>query len=188
MIKEQQRKIIEETKKLLMEKTFASREFSVIARAKTFANFEFRLRLGRNFREKRQKKRENLETFCPRKFLPQKYDLCSAQILVERGSHNKVTFETLLARSGSNSTHIKIYRLMTEIFKSMNHWNLSLVWEFYEKKPMTYNPTIQNLCKLPTIKALGFGLDSKSFRGSFLWNTFDDSIKQEPIPLIKQIK
>ena len=35
------------------------------------------------------------------------------------------------------------------------------------------------LCKLPPIKTMNFGLDSISFRGSFLWNTLDDSIKRE---------
>ena len=91
------------------------------------------------------------------------------------------SFETLLARSGSNSMHIKnLQKLMTEIYKSMNHLNPSIVWEFHEKKPIMYNLRIQNLCKLPRIKTLGFGLDSLSFRGSFLWNTLDDSIKQVP--------
>ena len=56
----------------------------------------------------------------------------------------------------------------------------SLVWEFHEEKVITYNLRIQNLCKLPTIKTLSFGLNSLSFRGSFLRNTLDDSIKQEP--------
>ena len=90
--------------------------------------------------------------------------------------------ETLLARSGSNSIdsiHIKdLQKLMTETYKYMNHLNPSIVWEFHEKKPITFNLRIQNLCKLPTIKTLGFGLDSLPFRGSFLWNTLDDSIKE----------
>ena len=60
---------LEEPKKIGY-KTFVSREFSVISRAKTFANFEFRLCLGRNFREKLQKnakiaKLSVRETFCP---------------------------------------------------------------------------------------------------------------------------
>ena len=93
----------------------------------------------------------------------------------------ETSFETLLARSGSNGIHIKnLQKLMTEIYKSMNHLNPSIVWEFHEKKPITHSLRIQYLCKLPTIKTLGFGLDSLSFRGSFLWNTLDDSIKQVP--------
>ena len=69
---------------------------------------------------------------------------------------------------------------LTEIYKSINRLNASLVWEFHEKKPITYSLRMQSLCKLPTIKSLGFGLDLLSFRVSFLWNTLDDSIKQEP--------
>ena len=38
---------------------------------------------------------------------------------------------------------------------------------------------MQNLCKLPPIKTMNFGLDSISFRGSFLWDTLDDSITRE---------
>ena len=30
------------------------------------------------------------------------------------------------------------------------------------------------------IRGTSFGLESLSFRGSFLWNTLDDSIKKEP--------
>ena len=94
---------------------------------------------------------------------------------------NESSFETLLARSGNNSIHIKnLQKLMTEIYKSMNHLNPSIIWEFPVKNPIMYNLRIQNLCKLPTIKTLGFGLDSLSFLGSFLWNTLDDSIKQVP--------
>ena len=43
-----------------------------------------------------------------------------------------------------------------------------------------YNLRTKNLCKLPTIRSTSFDLESLSFRGSFLWNTLDDSIKSEP--------
>ena len=70
----------------------------------------------------------------------------------------------LLPRSGSNSIHVEnLQQLMTEIYKFMIHLNPSIVWEFHEKKPITFNLRIQNLCKLPTNKTLGFGLDSLSF-------------------------
>ena len=61
----------------------------------------------------------------------------------------------------------------------MNGLNPPLVWEFHERKLATYILRIQYLCKLPPIKTMNFGLDSISFRGSFLCNTLDDSIKQE---------
>ena len=87
-------------------------------------------------------------------------------------------FETLLTRSGSFCIHVRnLQKLMTEIYKSMNQLNPSLVWEFHEKKHVTDDLRIQNLCKLPQIKTQGYGQESLSFRGSFLWNTLDDTIK-----------
>ena len=72
---------------------------------------------------------------------------------------------------------------MTEIDKSMNHLNQSLVWEFHEKKHVSYDLKIQNLCKLPQVKTQGYGQESLSFRLSQLGNTLntlDDSVKNEP--------
>ena len=49
-------------------------------------------------------------------------------------------FETLLNRSGSFCIHVtNLQKLMTEIYKSMNHLNPLLVWEFHEKKHVTYD-------------------------------------------------
>ena len=88
-------------------------------------------------------------------------------------------FETLLTRSNSFCIHFRnLQKLMTEIYKSMNQLNPSLVWEFHEKKHVTYDLRIQNLCKLPKLKTHGYGHEPLSFRGSFLWNTLDDTIKK----------
>ena len=65
---------------------------------------------------------------------------------------------TLLNRSGSFCIHVRnLQKLMREIYKSMNQLNPSLVWEFHEKKHVTYDLRIQNICKLPKIKTQGFG-------------------------------
>ena len=78
-------------------------------------------------------------------------------------------FEMLLTRSGSVCIHAKnLQKLMIEIYKSINHLSPSLVWEFHEKKCVEHNLRTKNLCKLPTIKNTSFGLESLSFRGSFL--------------------
>ena len=78
-------------------------------------------------------------------------------------------------------TYLKnLQRLMTEIFKSVNHLNPQLAWEFRGKKHGEYNLRIQNLCKLPSIKTTNFGLESLSLGGSLLWNTLDDSMKRKP--------
>ena len=46
----------------------------------------------------------------------------------------------------------------------MNGLNPPLIWEFHERKHVTYTLRIQNLCKLPSGKRMTFGLDSISFR------------------------
>ena len=56
-----------------------------------------------------------------------------------------------------------------------------LLYEFHEKKHVTYNLRMQNLCELPEIRKKVFGEESLSFRGNFLWNALDDSAKNEPI-------
>ena len=87
------------------------------------------------------------------------------------------SFEAFLTRNGNNSIHVNnLQQLMIEIFKSMNP---TLLWEFHERKHVTYNLRIQSLCKLPSGKTMNFGLDSISFRGILLWNTLDDGIKRE---------
>ena len=68
---------------------------------------------------------------------------------------------------------------MIEIFKSMNGLNPPLIWEFHERKHVTYNLRMQNSCKLPSGNTISFGLDSISFRGILLWNTLDDSVERE---------
>ena len=65
-------------------------------------------------------------------------------------------FETLLTRSGSFCIHARnLQKLMTKIYKSMNHLNPSLIWEFHENKDVSYNLRIQNLCKTATNKDTG---------------------------------
>ena len=90
------------------------------------------------------------------------------------------SFEILLTRSGSVCIHVRnLQKLMIEIYKITNHLSPSLVWEFHEKKHVEYNLRTKSLCKLPTIRSTSFGLESLSFRGSFLWNTLNDSIENE---------
>ena len=98
-------------------------------------------------------------------------------------------FEILLTCSGSVCFHAEnLQKLMMEIYKSKDHLSPSPVWEFHEKKCEEYNLRTKNLCKLPTFKSTSFGLESQSFRGSFLWNTLDDSTKNEPTLLAFKIR
>ena len=82
------------------------------------------------------------------------------------------SFQSLLAR------HVKnLQKLMTEIYMSLNNMNPSIVWEFHEKKYVAYDLRKKNLCKLPKAMTTSYGVESLSFRGSFLWNTLDDNVK-----------
>ena len=104
------------------------------------------------------------------------------------------SFQSLLIRSNSFTIHVQnLQKLMTEIYKSLNNMNSSIVWEFHEKKYVAYDLRKKNLCKLPKAisyilylisylisKTISYGVESLSFRGSFLWNTLDDNVKQEP--------
>ena len=85
------------------------------------------------------------------------------------------SFQTLLAHSSSFTIHVQnLQKLMTKIYMSLNNMNPSIVWEFHEKK---HDLRKKNLCKLPKAKTISYGVDSLSFRGSFLWNTLDDNVK-----------
>ena len=71
-------------------------------------------------------------------------------------------FETLLTRSDSFCIHVRnLQKLMTEIYKSINHLNLPLIWEFHERMHVKYGLMIQNLCKLPQINTQSYGQESQ---------------------------
>ena len=89
-------------------------------------------------------------------------------------------FQLPLGRSNSYTIHVNLQKLMTEIYKSLNNMNPSIVLEFHEKKCVKYDLRKKNLCKLPKAKTKSNGVESIPFRGSFLWSTLDDSINKEP--------
>ena len=90
------------------------------------------------------------------------------------------SFQLLLSRDNSQTIHVKnLQKLMTEIYKSVKKLNPSYLWEFHERKEVTYDLRTKDLCKLPKIKKR-YGSESLSFRGSLLWNTLSDNIKQSP--------
>ena len=69
---------------------------------------------------------------------------------------------------------------MNEKYMSLNNMNPSIVWQIHEKKYVTHDLSKSNLCNLPKAKTASYGVEALFFRGSFLWNTLDDSVKQEP--------
>ena len=91
------------------------------------------------------------------------------------------SFQSLLARSFTiHVPNLQKLMTMTKIYMLLNNVNPSIVWEFHEKKYVAYDVRKKNLCKLPKAKTISYGVESLSFRGSFLWNTLDDNVKQEP--------
>ena len=68
---------------------------------------------------------------------------------------------------------------MIKICMSLN--NMNIVWKFHEKRYLANDLRTNNLCKLKAkAKTTSYGVESLSFRGSFVWNTLDDNVKQEP--------
>ena len=72
-----------------------------------------------------------------------------------------------------------LQKLMIEIFKSMNRVNPTLVWEFHERKHVTYNLRKKSLCKLPPVKTMNISLDLISFWGSLCRTPPEESMKRE---------
>ena len=91
------------------------------------------------------------------------------------------SFQSLLAHSNRFTIHVQnLQKLMTEIYMSLNNMNPSIVWEFHEKRYVAYDLWKKNLCKLLKAKTNSYGVECLSFRGSFLWKTLGDYVKQEP--------
>ena len=61
----------------------------------------------------------------------------------------------------------------------MNHLNPSYIWHIHERKESQYLRT-KHLFKLPITNTIKFGMESLSFRGSLLWNSLNDEIKELP--------
>ena len=90
------------------------------------------------------------------------------------------SFQLLSSRDNSQTIHLKyLQKSMTEIYKSVKKLNPSYLWEFHERKKVTFDLRTKDLCKLPKIKKL-YGSESLSFRGSLPWNTLSDKIKRSP--------
>ena len=57
-------------------------------------------------------------------------------------------FETLLCKANECTVHQRnLQKLMLEIYKCLHFENPSFMWEFFEKKDLTYNLRTQNLLR-----------------------------------------
>ena len=88
------------------------------------------------------------------------------------------TFECLLTKNNEIAIHTKnLQKLMTEIYKSLNHESPPFMGEFCVQRELTYDLRIKNTLQIPSTKIILFGMNSLAFRGSVLWNAMPDTIK-----------
>ena len=88
------------------------------------------------------------------------------------------TFECLLIKNNEIAINTKnLQKLMTEIYKALNHESPSFMGEFFLQRELTYDLRIKNTIQIPSTKTISFGKNSLAFRESILWNTMPDTIK-----------
>ena len=88
------------------------------------------------------------------------------------------TFEYLLTKNNEIAIHMKnLQKLMTEIYKSLNHESPSFMGEFFVQRELTNDLRIKNTLQIPPTKTISFSINSLAFRGSILWNAMPDTIK-----------
>ena len=69
------------------------------------------------------------------------------------------TFECLLTKNNEIAIHTKNFqKLMTEIYKSLNHESLSFMREFFVHRELTYDLRIKNTLRIPPTKTISFGI------------------------------
>ena len=110
-----------------------------------------------------------------------------------RTIYNNFTLELdeLLLIDSSCSIHTKHLRtLMTEIYKTLRKENPELMWNIFETKCIPYNLRNKMLINLPKAESTTFGTNSLVFKGSLIWNTLPNNIKNSPTQSIfrKKIK
>ena len=88
------------------------------------------------------------------------------------------TFECLLTKNNEIAIHTKnLQKLMTEIYKSLNHESPSFMGELFVQRELTYDLRIKNTLQIPPTRTVSLGISSLAFRGSILWNAIPDTIR-----------
>ena len=101
------------------------------------------------------------------------------------------SFDELLLENEEKTIHVQnLQMLMIEVYKSLNHKNPSFLWQLLTRKETNYNLRIKDILALPKALTKSFGINSISFRGSILWNSTHDTIKNSNtvFTFIKNIK
>ena len=108
---------------------------------------------------------------------------CTALVALQHGKFSRLEVTYLqtpltVIPVQSKTIHKKnLQILMTEVYRTINHLNPEYMWEFFTKRDVPYGLRISELCKIPSVNTLCYGINSLSFRGSLLWNALSDEIK-----------
>ena len=87
------------------------------------------------------------------------------------------SFDELLFENEEKTIHLRnLHMLIIKVYKSLNHQNLSFLWELFARKEINYNLRIKDNLALPKALTTSFGTNSILFRGSILWNSTPDVI------------
>ena len=70
-------------------------------------------------------------------------------------------------------------KLITEIYKSINHISSLPVWEFRKEKHLNYDLRKKSLFELLNIKTKALG-KNRCLMGEFRGDTMDDCVRNEP--------
>ena len=87
-------------------------------------------------------------------------------------------FEDLLLKDNSWNVHeSNIHTLLIEIYKSINNLSPPIMKDFFDLKNTRYDLRIKQLLKLPEISTSTYGTQALRFKGSLIWSTVPNKIK-----------
>ena len=89
-----------------------------------------------------------------------------------------MSYEDLLHETGSKTIHhIHLRHLLCEIYKTIQGLNPPFMQEIFISKESPYQLRSKNLLVLPAARSSHFGTNTFLFRGSLLWNSIPDKLK-----------
>ena len=87
-------------------------------------------------------------------------------------------FEDLLLKDNSWSVHeSNIHTLLIEIYKSINNLSPPIMKNLFDLKNTRYDLRSKQFLKLPETSTSRYGTQALCFRGSPIWNTVPNKIK-----------
>ena len=90
-----------------------------------------------------------------------------------------LSLKDILHKYLSVKVHTKnLQLLMLEVYKSRNKLNPEFMWDLFRVKESPYSLRAGEVLIIPPIQSIKYGINSLIFRGSILWNTVPNNIKQ----------